>query len=121
MSFFSWFFGQIKRADAEKRLMMRGLPNGTFLIRKAETAPTGGNLSLSIRDGESVRHYRIRKLDHGGYFIAARAPFSNLNDLVAHYMEESDGLICKLTMACPGMSCASSFMRSKLNTHFLNS
>ena len=64
------------------------------------------NLSRSIRDGESVRHYTIRKLDNGGYFIAARAPFSNLNDLVAHYMEESDGLNCKLTMASPSMSFA---------------
>ena len=85
---------------------MRGLPNGTFLIRKAGTAPTGGNLSLSIRDGDSVRHYRIRKLNNGGYFIEEGAPFSNLIDLVAHYMEESDGLICKLTMACPGTSYA---------------
>lgn len=80
---------------------MYGLPTGTFLIRKAETAPTG-NLSLSVRDGETVRHYRIRKLDNGGYFIAARAPFHSLHDLVAHYMEDSDGLVCKLVLACPG-------------------
>ena len=80
---------------------MHGLPTGTFLIRKAETAPTG-NLSLSVRDGETVRHYRIRKLDNGGYFIAARAPFHTLHDLVSHYMEDSDGLVCKLVLACPG-------------------
>ena len=80
---------------------MHGLPTGTFLIRKAETAPTG-NLSLSVRDGETVRHYRIRKLDNGGYFIAARAPFHTLHDLVAHYTQDSDGLVCKLLLACPG-------------------
>ncbi|XP_065062538.1 tyrosine-protein kinase STK-like [Rhopilema esculentum] len=96
-----WFFGSIKRADAEKRLLMHGLPTGTFLIRKAETAPQG-NFSLSVRDGETVRHYRIRKMDNGGYFIAARATFHSLNDLVAHYMRDSDGLVCQLSLACPG-------------------
>lgn len=93
-----WFFGKIKRADAEKKLLSPGSPSGTFLIRDSETMP--GNYSLSIRDGESVRHYRIRKLDNGGYYITTRAPFSTLNDLVQHYTEDADGLCCKLNHAC---------------------
>jgi hypothetical protein len=78
-----WFFGDIKRAEAEKKLLMKGLPNGTFLIRKAESAP--GNFSLSVRDGDSVKHYRVRKMDTGGYFITTRAQFASLQDLVDHY------------------------------------
>ncbi|KAJ7373852.1 hypothetical protein OS493_009174 [Desmophyllum pertusum] len=59
-----------------------------------------GNYSLSIRDGDSVRHYRIRKLDNGGFYITTRAPFNSLPELVEHYSEEADGLCCKLTYAC---------------------
>lgn len=36
------------------------------------------SLSLSIRDGEGIKHYRIRKLDDGGYFIAAKVTFRTL-------------------------------------------
>ena len=36
------------------------------------------SLSLSIRDGEGIKHYRIRKLDEGGYFIASRVTFRTL-------------------------------------------
>lgn len=97
-SFDSWFFGKIKRADAEKKLLSPGSPSGTFLVRDSETMP--GNYSLSIRDGESVRHYRIRKLDNGGYYITTRAPFASLTELVEHYGQDADGLCCRLTYPC---------------------
>ncbi len=58
-----WFFGRIKRADAEKKLLQIGNQSGTFLIRESESQP--GNYSLSVRDGDSVKHYRIRKVDTG--------------------------------------------------------
>ena len=77
---------------------MHGMPTGTYLIRKAESAP--GNFSLSVRDGESVKHYRIRKMDNGGYFITSRAPFPTLHELVKHYEQEADGLVCKLSIPC---------------------
>ena len=59
----SWFFGRIKRADAEKKLLGVGNQAGTFLIRESESQP--GNYSLSVRDGDTVKHYRIRKVDTG--------------------------------------------------------
>lgn len=93
-----WFFGKIKRADAEKKLLAPGSPSGTYLIRDSETMP--GNYSLSIRDGDSVRHYRIRKLDNGGYYITTRAPFTSLSELVEHYSQDADGLCCRLVYAC---------------------
>ena len=97
---FSWFFGNIKRAEAEKKLLNNGLPTGTFLVRKAESSP--GNFSLSIRHGESIKHYRVRTLDIGGYFIDARASFTHLHELVNHYLQDPDGLVCALTLPCPG-------------------
>ena len=37
--------------------------SGTYLIRESESMP--GQYSLSVRDGDSVKHYRIRKVDTG--------------------------------------------------------
>ena len=80
--------------------MQHGNPAGTFLIRESETSP--GNYSLSVRDGANVKHYRIRKIDTGGYYITTRAPFSSLHVLVEHYTQDSDGLCCRLLLPCPG-------------------
>jgi len=52
-----------------------------------------GAYSLSIRDwdemkGDNVKHYKIRKLDSGGYYITTRAQFDTLQKLVKHYTGE---------------------------------
>lgn len=52
--------------------------------------PPLGAYSLSIRDwdeakGDNVKHYKIRKLDSGGYYITTRAQFDTLQKLVKHY------------------------------------
>lgn len=49
-----------------------------------------GAYSLSIRDwddakGEHVKHYKIRKLDNGGYYITTRTQFDTVQQLVEHY------------------------------------
>lgn len=69
--------------------------HGTFLIRKAETR--AGEFSLSLRDNIRIKHYRIRTLDQGGFFIAQNTPFQTLPDLIEHYKENSDGLCCRLS------------------------
>lgn len=99
MSFCSWFFGPIKRAEAEKLLRVQVHKKGTFLIRESESKP--GDYSLSIQDGENVKHYRIRRLDEGGFFITRRAVFNTLKELVKYYMEDSDGLCVNLRYPCP--------------------
>ncbi|XP_041043965.1 tyrosine-protein kinase SRK2 [Carcharodon carcharias] len=93
-----WFFGRIKRLDAEKQLLLAGNGNGSFIIRKSES--TFGDFSLSVRDEDSVKHYKIRLLDEGGFFITRRATFQNLEDLVNHYMISQDGLCTRLTAPC---------------------
>uniref|UniRef100_A0A4W3JL20 Tyrosine-protein kinase n=1 Tax=Callorhinchus milii TaxID=7868 RepID=A0A4W3JL20_CALMI len=83
-----WYFGKMGRKDAERLLLHPGNPRGTFLVRESET--TKGAYSLSIRDwdevkGDNVKHYKIRKLDSGGYYITTRAQFESLQKLVKHY------------------------------------
>lgn len=73
--------------------------SGSFLVRASESKP--GDYSLSLRDGDNVKHYRIRSLDDGGYFIAHRARFASLVELVEHYRKDADGLVTKLNKPCP--------------------
>ncbi|XP_010009585.1 PREDICTED: proto-oncogene tyrosine-protein kinase Yrk-like, partial [Nestor notabilis] len=84
-----WYFGKIGRKDAERQLLCHSNCRGTFLIRESET--TKGAYSLSIRDwdeakGDHVKHYKIRKLDNGGYYITTRAQFDTVQQLVQHYI-----------------------------------
>lgn len=66
-----------------------------------------GAFSLSIRDyesskgGDHVKHYKIKTLDAGGYFVTTRKTFSTLQELVTHYTEGSNGLCHQLTKPCP--------------------
>lgn len=58
-----------------------------------------GAYSLSIQDwddvkGDHVKHYKIRKLDSGGYYITTRAQFETLQQLVQHYSGETL-LLCR--------------------------
>ncbi|XP_041090078.1 proto-oncogene tyrosine-protein kinase Yrk-like isoform X3 [Polyodon spathula] len=99
-----WYFGKMGRKDAERQLLCHGNPRGTFLIRESET--TKGAYSLSIRDwdeakGDHVKHYKIRKLDNGGYYITTRSQFDTVSQLVKHYKGSNDGLCSCLLKACP--------------------
>ena len=74
--------------------------SGTYLIRESESNP--GDYSLSVRDGDNIKHYRVRKVETGdGYFIVRRAVFRDLISLVSHYQSNSDGLCSRLVEACP--------------------
>lgn len=55
-----------------------------------------GSFSLSVRDfdqnqGEVVKHYKIRNLDKGGFYISPRITFPGLHELVRHYTSEPLG------------------------------
>ncbi|XP_036809025.1 tyrosine-protein kinase Yes isoform X1 [Oncorhynchus mykiss] len=98
-----WYFGKMGRKDAERQLLGLENPRGTFLIRESET--TKGAYSLSIRDwddgkGDHVKHYKIRKLDNGGYYITTRTQFDTVHQLVQHYTERAAGLCCRLIGSC---------------------
>ncbi|XP_075995472.1 tyrosine-protein kinase Fgr isoform X3 [Genypterus blacodes] len=98
-----WYFGKMGRKDAERQLLGHGNQRGIFLIRESET--TKGAYSLSIRDcdeakGDHVKHYKIRKLDNGGYYITTRSQFDTVPQLVEHYTERAAGLCCRLIGSC---------------------
>lgn len=57
-----------------------------------------------VRDGDTVKHYRIRQLDQGGFYIARRITFRTLQEMVAHYSRESDGLCVNLRKPCVRVS-----------------
>uniref|UniRef100_A0A3P9N1A1 Tyrosine-protein kinase n=1 Tax=Poecilia reticulata TaxID=8081 RepID=A0A3P9N1A1_POERE len=98
-----WFFRNISRNDAMRLLLAPGNTQGSFLIRESETSK--GSYSLSVRDldhntGEGVKHYRIRNMDDGGFYITTKISFSSLKELVQHYSRESDGLCTVLVKPC---------------------
>ncbi|KAM9533309.1 tyrosine-protein kinase Lck isoform 2-T2 [Guaruba guarouba] len=98
-----WFFKNISRKDAERQLLASGNTHGSFLIRESETSK--GSYSLSVRDfdqnqGETVKHYKIRNMDKGGYYISPRITFSSLHELVEYYTRCSDGLCTRLGKPC---------------------
>ncbi|KAM9759070.1 proto-oncogene tyrosine-protein kinase Src-like isoform 2-T2 [Menidia menidia] len=99
-----WYFGKITRRDSERLLLNLTNRRGTFLVRESET--TKGAYCLSVLDydntkGLNVKHYKIRKLDSGGFYITSRTQFTSLQQLVLHYRKHSDGLCHALTDVCP--------------------
>lgn len=93
-----WYFGKIKRIEAEKKLLLPQNEHGAFLIRDSESRRN--DYSLSVKDGDTVKHYRIRQLDDGGFFIARRTTFRTLQELVEHYSRDADGLCVNLRKPC---------------------
>ncbi|XP_051781527.1 tyrosine-protein kinase SRK2 [Erpetoichthys calabaricus] len=94
----TWFFTDTKRTDAEKLLMLPANKHGAFLIRDSESQK--GHYSLSVLDENTVKHYKIRSLDSGGFFISRRVTFESLSDLVKHYSNVDDGLCVRLRSPC---------------------
>lgn len=99
-----WFFPKISRREAEKLLLSDNNCRGTFLVRNSEQAQTG--YSLSIRDedpkkGDHVKHYKIKTLDKGGYFVATRNTFRTMAELISFYQKGQNGLCYKLVRPCP--------------------
>ncbi|XP_077076364.1 tyrosine-protein kinase FRK [Siphateles boraxobius] len=93
-----WYFPETKRLDSEKMLMSPENNNGAFLIRNCESQ--AGELSLSVLDKGKVKHYKIRKLDNGGYYVSRTHNFTTLRDLVDHYSRYEDGLCVRLGEPC---------------------
>lgn len=99
-----WYFGKLRRVEADRKLLMPENEHGAFIIRDSESREN--DFSLSVKDKDfvkqsySVKHYRIRQLDDGGFFIARRKTFRTLQELVEHYSKDADGLCVELRMPC---------------------
>ncbi|KAI1897208.1 hypothetical protein AGOR_G00080860 [Albula goreensis] len=97
-----WFFKKLSRRDTERLLLAPGNREGSFLIRRAKPLKA---YSLSIRDsspeqGDVVKHYKIRALDNGGFYISPSNTFPSLQELVKYYSRTADGLCQRLTVPC---------------------
>ncbi|XP_051577086.1 tyrosine-protein kinase Lyn-like isoform X2 [Myxocyprinus asiaticus] len=98
-----WFFKNVSRRDAERQLLAPANNPGAFLIRESET--NAGNYSMSVRDvnpdgSDQIKHYKIRTLDNGGYYISSQITFRQLQDLIKHYQKNADGLCRRLDKVC---------------------
>ncbi|KAI1305833.1 Tyrosine-protein kinase Src42A [Halotydeus destructor] len=93
----NWYFGKMSRSEATRHLDLDENPVGAFLIREAESRP---GYALSMKDGTTVRHYRIKKTPNNLFYISPKTTFSCLDDLVHHYRTNMDGLSNVLTVAC---------------------
>ena len=71
---------------------------GSFLFRESESRP--GSYSLSVRDMEVVRHYKISRQDAGGFFVNQRVIFITIPDLIQYYEKQADGLCVNLKFPC---------------------
>uniref|UniRef100_A0A8C6Q4F5 Tyrosine-protein kinase n=1 Tax=Nothobranchius furzeri TaxID=105023 RepID=A0A8C6Q4F5_NOTFU len=95
-----WFFKDLSRRETERLLLAPGNKPGAFLVRESETSK--GSYSLSVRDcdreqGDVVKHYKIRCLDKGGFYISPSSTFPSLQELVKYY---SHGLCLRLYEPC---------------------
>ena len=90
--------GKVKRVEAEKLLMQSFNTFGSYLVRDSETTP--GDYSLSVRDHERVRHYKIRRLENGTFFVTRKITFDTISHLIGHYKQQADGLCVNLIKPC---------------------
>ena len=63
-----------------------GYVDGNLILRRCFP----GSYVLSLRDydatkGDCVKHYKMRNMENGGVYIAARRTFSSIIELVEHY------------------------------------
>lgn len=81
----SWFFENTSRKEAVKLLLGDDSPVGTFLIRPSEHNPNGYSLSVKdweVHRGYHVKHYKIKPLDNGGFYISTNKTYDSLSELV---------------------------------------
>ncbi|CAL1528120.1 unnamed protein product [Lymnaea stagnalis] len=99
-----WWY-DYERHDAEKKLLLPGHKNGTFLIRPATDKATYVLSVLhasSSKEDPTVKHYRIKSMDNGEFYISPNRQFEDLFHLVEHYKtKNATGLCCPLTIPCP--------------------
>ncbi|KAL6096040.1 blk [Pungitius sinensis] len=98
-----WFLRDVNRRQTEQLLLAPGNKPGAFLVRESETCKE--SFSLSVRDylteqGDVVKHYKIRCLDKGGYYISPSNTFPTLQELVKYYTRTADGLCQRLQAPC---------------------
>ncbi|KAM7126505.1 protein-tyrosine kinase 6 [Molossus nigricans] len=92
-----WFFGSISRSEAVHRLQAEGNTRGAFLIRVSEKP--GADYVLSVRDEQTVRHYKVWRCA-GRLHLSEAVSFPSLAELVSHHRAHSLSHGLQLTVPC---------------------
>jgi len=95
-----WYHGSISRDEADKLIAKSGHHDGKFLMRVRDR----DSYALSISFNRVTKHYKVDKhkspRGEEHWAIEDGPRFENLMDMVAHYYNKTDGLLCKLTQSC---------------------
>ena len=75
-----WFHGHLSGPNAE--ILLDKAKNGSFLVRNSQSKPS--NYSISVKNGDTVTHVRIRCQDKK-YDVGGGKQFDSLVDLIEHY------------------------------------
>lgn len=86
-----WYVGNVTRSRAEQMLMQANYPDGTFLVRRSESAP--GEFSITVKYGDGVQHFKVLRDGAGKYFLWTEK-FTSLNELIDHHREASVSRTC---------------------------
>ena len=94
--------GNLTRPEANSKLLVPGMPSGSFLVRKSQSK---AGFALSVRSEDQVVHYHIQTLwseEVMLFYINDRSElrFPSLASLVHHYQNKDTGLCCILTYPC---------------------
>ncbi|XP_049725649.1 protein-tyrosine kinase 6 isoform X1 [Elephas maximus indicus] len=93
-----WFFGRISRSEALHRLQADGNETGAFLVRVSEKP--SADYVLSVRDKQTVRHYKIWLRAEGGFHLNEAVSFPSLHELVDYHRAQDLSHGLRLTKPC---------------------
>ncbi|XP_051947368.1 tyrosine-protein kinase TXK [Xyrauchen texanus] len=91
-----WYCKNINRAEAEHLLRQEG-KDGGFVVRSSSQP---GSYTVSVFAQSSgkgeVRHYQIKQIDGGQFFLAERHVFNSIPELINYHKLNSAGLVARL-------------------------
>uniref|UniRef100_A0A663F348 Tyrosine-protein kinase n=1 Tax=Aquila chrysaetos chrysaetos TaxID=223781 RepID=A0A663F348_AQUCH len=96
LSLMPWFHGKISGVEAVQELQPP--EDGLFLVRESVRHP--GDYVLCVSFGKEVIHYRVVH-EENTLSIDSQQYFSNLIDMIEHYMKEQGAICTKLVKPKP--------------------
>ncbi|XP_055564342.1 megakaryocyte-associated tyrosine-protein kinase isoform X1 [Falco cherrug] len=96
LSLMPWFHGKISGVEAVQQLQPP--EDGLFLVRESVRHP--GDYVLCVSFGKEVIHYRVVHKENT-LSIDSQQYFSNLIDMIEHYMKEQGAICTKLVKPKP--------------------